>query len=297
MNQELAVLGRAYQSYLSRARKLARIKPDRLAYFLASRLLPGYSPLLPARDQAFHNYQQFCPQSDWQVDPWWREHLRQQAIMAINIHKLGTMNKNWLKRHVQVKTPQDFAQFCHHRGGGIIFTYHLQHQHHLCAVCGMTGQHIYPLAAPPQSSPLYACIAKDIDALHRHASAHYSGGNYIFFTQGQQGMRQAIRAINQGAMVVSLSDNAANNRHTCNVPFFNGQWQVASGMMALAHKKQLPVWCAALYWLRSDQFALHIKALDTTMGVDSLARQYMAFLQELLERKPFLWEGWQWPRN
>jgi lauroyl/myristoyl acyltransferase len=282
-----------YKKFLTIIQLISHIKPAWFSSIIAANYAVFASPVNVNRNKALQNLKYYLG-PEVKEKKIWQQHLKQHGIATLSIFNMKRLRNNWSQQQVTIRQPDVFEQFCQNKQGGVVLTFHVQHQHRLFAILGLQGLAINPLAAAPQSSPLYAELKEYINLLHHNASQYFGNGDYIFLKSERINVRPAYRALSNKQIVVSLSDNVGADDHTENVLLFDKPFKVSSGIVKVAKKQNLPVWVALVYWLGKDNFALEIQKLDSNKPVKEIMQDYINFLQNILIKKPEIWEGWQW---
>lgn len=284
---------RNYLGFLKVIRWFAYLRPQSLSYTLAAWYAKRYSPHKTEEQKIKQKLQQFLgSEHDWQHIS--NQHLAQHGAAMLNLFNYHRMSKNWIDHHLIIKQRDELEALQKNSHGSLLLTYHCQHQHTLGIFLGLAGLQVNPIAAAPETSPLYNDLKFYIDKLHHDTQQHFNGGKYLFLGPDAHFVRPIHRALSQHQLVLSLNDNSADVENSSVVNFFGKKMSVYNGSVKIARKMGVPIWAAITYWDKGDKFELQIKALDVNVALDEVMQQYIDFLQNILTRRPELWEGWRW---
>ena len=290
---ELSALGRCYRSFLRCIALISKL-PVTIGYYLAPWLAYyGFSPI--RQDEAL--IKQALSDAGWQFSliEWqqlWRKRLADHAIFCLNIFKQPAFNATWVKQHVSLDSELLDTLLAEHNSV-LFLTYHHAYQHSLCGVLGVSGWHLNALAAPEESSAIFAFIGPYIRKLHQGCAMHFNGGKYLFFDRDMTGARMTKRALTEGGILISLNDFASPAEKCTAIPVFNRFISAPAGSVKLACRMGIPIVAGGM--LRHGQdYKVVIRQLDNSQDVAAIMRDYFAFLAEIVADSPHFWDGWNW---
>jgi len=290
---DLNKLGRAYRRFLRCMAVLAKF-PITLGYLGAPWL--AYIGLSPIKQeaagfrQALEDAGKRFSDADWLSI--WRKRLADQAIFCLHIFKQPKCDAKWVKQQITVDLAQ-LETLLQAQGSVLFLTYHHAYQHTLCAALGAAGLPLNALAAPEESSPLFAFIGTYIKQLHRGCALHFNGGKYLFFDRDMAGARMAKRALANGGILISLNDFSGSQEKCPAVPVFNRRITAPTGSVKLACRLGIPIVAGGM--LRDGQhYQIVMRQIDNTQNITCIMRDYFAFLEEISADAPHFWDGWNW---
>lgn len=290
---ELFELGRCYRSFLRCIAVIAKF-PVAIGYYLAPWLAYyGFSPIRQDEvsvRQALSDAGRKFSAIEWQK--LWRKRLADHAIFCLNIFKQPRFDSAWVKKHVNFDSDLLDALLVEHHSV-LFLTYHHAYQHSLCGVLGAPGRHLNALAAPEESSAIFAFIGSYIRKLHQGCAMHFNGGRYLFFERDITGARMTKRALTQGGILISLNDFTSPAENCTAIPVFNRFITAPAGSVKLACRMGVPIVAGGM--LRSgEDYKIVMRQLDNTQDVAVIMRDYFSFLAEIVADAPHFWDGWNW---
>lgn len=175
--------------------------------------------------------------------------------------------------------------------GGLLLTYHSHHHNSLFCLFGFAGAKISVLATSEEDAPLFPAIGRYIRRVNHDSSLHFGGGGYLFTDNLRSLTREAKAVFDEGGIVASLCDF---NGGKIDYDFLGRRLAPPTGAIALALKRDVPIYTAILYGGYGAKPVLRMRELDRAGGESGVVRQYLDFLADTVKDAPGAWQGWEW---
>ena len=221
-----------------------------------------------------------------------RAWLASHGLFAVSLFDYPRMDEAWVRRHVTVEQPEVLARLV--ETGGLVLTYHSFHHNTLGVVLGQSGTRIYGVAASEKQAPDAPWVGKYTRLINAGSAARFAGGRYLFTDEMRQLVLGVREAFHEGHSVVTLCDNPTPPGVMPPVTVMGRQVHVGTGVVELARDAQAPVFFALLYPDLRGGFCLALKEAGVVLDLHGTVQEYFEFLEEVLRRAPWAWQGWAW---
>jgi lauroyl/myristoyl acyltransferase len=220
----------------------------------------------------------------------WLRWRASHARFVLTAFQYGKIDSAWIRRFVQVQNPGLLEQII--QTGGLILTYHTHHQNTLATVLGVAGSTISPVAASAAESPLYRVIGRYIDLINTGSQQQFRGGSYLYTDNLRRVLQQARTKLRHGELLLSLCDF---HQPSSEQPydFLGRAITPPTGIIRLALQCEVPIYYGLLFPDSDGRFQL---LLAGAKGCDlhTVTEEYLAFLEQIVQRAPEAWQGWEW---
>lgn len=282
--------GRNYRLFLQLLYIIAKL-PDRLSYTLSSKLANQiYSPI-QQNEKKIH---QAMTDANVVIGNWtalWKKYRSNHAWFCLSTFKHTALNQQWMQENVDIDSAL-LNQIKEEGKGALFLTYHHAFQHTLFCVLGLSGFRLQVLAAHEESTPLFPYIGKYIRKLHQDSSAHFNGGQYLFFQNNFRGVRLAKQALMNGDMLASLNDFATSGK-TATYSLLNRNIPAPTGSIQLACRSGVPIIIGIMH-KNGARYRVTLRRVENRNNAEFVMTSYFSFLSEILTKHPEIWEGWNW---
>lgn len=290
MEPELIRFALRYQRFLRFFGRLVALFPTRWRpgwVFVLGRYL---NPFQLLRDKLRRSIGLVFPAG--RVDPTWRDWLDSHVRFVLDFMTYASLDRDWLRTSVRVTEPELLATL--RAAGGLLLTYHSNHQNTMCCALGIDGIKISAIAALPEDSPMFPYIGHWAQRVNTDSAKHFNGGAYIF-TNNLRTLLQTTRTLlaNREVVVCLCDFHQPRPGVKASGRLFDRSVAPPTGAIDIAIKHGAPVF-AAMFAPINGILTLELTRLDASDGVNSVIAGYFSFLESNIRSNPACWQGWEW---
>lgn len=306
-NDSVTVFFKHYQRTLRHIGWASRLGFHCVSRWLA--VLGGYGFLERRHSKAAvaRNLMQFMALSSSEAVKVSRKWFAGFGLSALAVYQLPRWNQTWVEKHYKIQTlpnPHGINDVFSQKAlsvlrehGGLVMMYHLHHnQNVLAALLGVYGVKVNALSAarnPEHDHPLIRPF--HIELMHDMSECFFNGGRYLYLNQLRQTLKQANQCLSQGEAVIALADIPASGQRTVKAPFLNTWVQIDAWQFEMAIKHRTEVFFTILVDdTPCKKPRLIIQKSSQTDSVETLAAEYMQFLENVIRQYPGAWQGMEW---
>jgi lauroyl/myristoyl acyltransferase len=229
----------------------------------------------------------------------WRRHKALVGVTRLQGSYYSQDDISWIN---QCDVDIDGAEHIHaaHQGGkGVLtMTYHHHFNMLFCNLMGRLNLPITTIAMDARDNERYRKFGDRVDRIYAHAEKLLNGGD-IILVKPNSPVRPILRAFENNHLVITANDfpEVFDDKNRRDFSFLGTQLSCPTGTVKLAVKKQIPMVAGYLDWLGSNRFRLVIRPVSdgsVDMKIKTAMANYLAILEDMVQKQPGLWEGWKW---
>ena len=207
----------------------------------------------------------------------------------------------WLRKNVVFDGIEALEESLATRDGGVlVLTYHNHYKFLLPVTLGLRGHSVSALAIDYKLSEVYqnAEGAKIYQNFFSEIESYWNGGQFIYIN-GQDPIKtykKVLKSFGRNKVLVSLNDVYSPLSGTRNIStrFLGKEVICPTGTIETALQKTADIYSAHIQWSDEIQgYKVIIEKLDTSSGVENVAKQYMDNFANVVTQDPAIWEGWK----
>lgn len=284
----------AYRRFFIRLKRVARLGYHPLSWWLSSRMATRFvqrqQAVAVVAEQMQQGLQLPKPTAEREAQRW----LENFARSMLTIFFYRRMNRQWMKRHLEVMQPELLQQAC--AEPATLLTYHTHYHHTLACVMGVHGARVLAVSAakaPEHDHPLIRPFHMDV--MHGESEKLFGGGRYLFLTDLKDVLRSIRNSAQERGLVFGLADfPAGDHKKQVGGVLFGRPVVLQRWLLELTAEKPEPVFLASLEAHGAHgRLRLHMKRVAPS-DTEALAQAYLDFLAERAKKNPAFWQGWEW---
>lgn len=234
-----------------------------------------------------------------QVSAAWHRHRALVGVTRFQGSFYAGDDTDWINNCELDISGAGHVQAAHQAGRGVlVMTYHHHFNMLFCCLLGRLGLPVTTIAMDDRDSARYRKFSNRVDRIYRHAEKLLNGGE-IILVKPNSPVRPILRTFERNHLVITANDfpDIFEDKNRRDFEFLGHDLSCPTGTVKLAVKKQIPIVAGYLEWLDDNRFRMTLKPVSTgtdDMKVKTAMANYLAVLEEAVQKDPGLWEGWKW---